>query len=176
MRYYLDTNILVFAILGQDNELSRDVRALLADYAHSFMTSTECVRELIHLVQIGKISMPKGTDAGKAAQAAVRAIVDWGIKIVPVSMVHLETLAALPLYDDHRDPADRLIIAQAIADRVPLVRERSLLFPKTSPFVLLSPPLPGALPAPGRKPEADIFRIFAANTKTTHTSSWPKTN
>lgn len=121
MRYYLDTNILVFAILGQDDELSRDVRALLADYAHSFMTSTECVRELIHLVQIGKISMPKGTDAGKAAQAAVRAIVDWGIKIVPVSMVHLETLAALPLYDDHRDPADRLIIAQAMADRVPLV-------------------------------------------------------
>lgn len=29
--------------------------------------------------------------------------------------------ASLPLYDDHRDPADRLIIAQAIADRVALV-------------------------------------------------------
>lgn len=39
----------------------------------------------------------------------------------PLTERHLDTLAALPLYDDHHDPNDRLIIAQAIADRVPLV-------------------------------------------------------
>lgn len=44
-----------------------------------------------------------------------------GIEVQPLTERHLDTLAALPLYDDHRAPNDRLIIAQAIADRVPLV-------------------------------------------------------
>lgn len=36
-------------------------------------------------------------------------------------MKHIDTLAALPIYDDHRDPNDRMIIAQAISDKIPLV-------------------------------------------------------
>ena len=44
-----------------------------------------------------------------------------GIGITPVAKPHLSELASLPLYDDHRDPNDRLIIAQAIADRIPLI-------------------------------------------------------
>ena len=121
MRYYLDTNILVFVILGQDDNISDDVRALLSDYGNSFLTSIICIQEVVHLVQIGKIEMPKGTDTRMAAMHAVNSIVGWGVKIVPVSMKHIECLANLPLYDDHRDPNDRLIIAQAISDRIPLV-------------------------------------------------------
>lgn len=121
MRYYLDTNILVFVILGQDDDISNDVRALLADYENSFLTSILCIQEVVHLMQIGKIEMPKGTDTRKAAMQAVNSIAEWGVKIVPASMKHIECLANLPLYDDHRDPNDRLIIAQAISDRVPLV-------------------------------------------------------
>ena len=121
MKYYLDTNILVFIILGQDDDLSRDVRALLADYGNFFMTSTVCMQELVYLVQAGKIEMPKGTDTRRAAQFAVNAVIDWGVEIVPASMRHIETLAELPLYDDHHDPNDRLIVAQAIADHTALV-------------------------------------------------------
>lgn len=77
MRYYLDTNILIFIILGQDDNISHDVRALLVDYGNSFMTSTLCLQEVVHLVQIGKIEMPKGTDTRKAAQFAVNSIIEW---------------------------------------------------------------------------------------------------
>ncbi len=50
-----------------------------------------------------------------------RWLADLGIDIVPVTVRHLHQLARLPLSDDHRDPNDRLIIAQAISDRTPLV-------------------------------------------------------
>ncbi len=43
------------------------------------------------------------------------------IKVVPVDKEHLKKFAELPLYDDHKDPGDRIIIAQAIADHVSLV-------------------------------------------------------
>jgi len=44
-----------------------------------------------------------------------------GIEIVPVTEKHLQQLAALPIYDEHHDPNDRLIVAQAIADKIPVV-------------------------------------------------------
>ena len=46
---------------------------------------------------------------------------DLGIRIVSVGVPHLQRLAELPMFDDHRDPNDRLIVAQAISDRVPLI-------------------------------------------------------
>lgn len=47
---------------------------------------------------------------------------EMGILIQPVTVEHLRQYACLPFFDDHRDPMDRLIIAQAISDRIPLVR------------------------------------------------------
>jgi len=34
---------------------------------------------------------------------------------------HLETLSCLPFYPDHRDPFDRVIIAQAITEKIPII-------------------------------------------------------
>lgn len=121
MRLYLDTNILVFFIYDTD-ELSSDVRMLLHDYANTLLTSTVCVQELIYLVQAGKVGRTvNGKHQPVRPETVLGEIEDAGIAIVPADTRHLATLAELPLHDDHHDPNDRLIIAQAIADRVPLV-------------------------------------------------------
>ena len=52
---------------------------------------------------------------------ALQRLEDYGITMSPVSEKHIKELVALPFYDDHRDPNDRLIIAQAISDRIPLI-------------------------------------------------------
>lgn len=112
MKLLLDTNIVAFLLFNKD-ELHADVVNLLNDYSNTLYTSSVCVHELIHLCQIGKVKA--------APEAVIREVGDAGVSIVPAGERHLTTLASLPLYDDHRDPNDRLIIAQAIADRIPLV-------------------------------------------------------
>ena len=41
--------------------------------------------------------------------------------MIPVDKRHLQLYSELPMQPDHRDPNDRMIIAQAISDRVNLV-------------------------------------------------------
>ena len=109
MKVYLDTNILSFLLREEPDSISRDVSAMIMDYSHLLCTSTVCVHELIHLVQIGKLSVGR-----KGREESPTAIEEWLER-------HLKQLASLPIQGDHRDPSDRLIIAQAIADRVPLI-------------------------------------------------------
>lgn len=119
MRVYLDTNILAFLLLG-NAQVSKDVQAILDDYDNILMVSVVCVDELIHLCQIGKIPISK-----KSPIKSPIDITNWlegnGIRIVGVNKRHLDEVASLHLYEDHRDPNDRLIIAQAISDRIPII-------------------------------------------------------
>lgn len=125
MRLYLDTNILIFTLLNPD-ELTMEVKNEILDYKNILLTSTVCVEEMIHLCQIGKLDeggqkKKKKKQSGLQAEDIVQKVRDARIEIVPVSEQHLETYATLPLEDDHRDPNDRLIIAQAITDRITLI-------------------------------------------------------
>lgn len=115
MRLYLDTNMLLALIGKGDCQLCRDVSAAFADYSNLLYASTVCIHEAVHLAQIGKVDL----DLRRTDIATLLA--DVGVEPVTVDLRHLQTLAALPLYPDHRDPNDRLIVAQAIADRAMLV-------------------------------------------------------
>lgn len=119
MRLYIDTNIIVFLFMGGD-DLSMDVRALLDDMDNSIMTSSVCVAEFVHLCQIGKVPISKRSPIN-SPEGITTWIEDLGIAIVPLNKDHVRAMSGIPLQGDHRDPNDRLIIAQAISDRVPLV-------------------------------------------------------
>lgn len=118
MRAYLDTNILVYLIVGDKEDLSRDIRALFADSYSLFYTSTVCVKELIHLYRTGRIG---GSRSRRSELDLLEELRNLRIEIVSVTEKHLRTFSQLPFHGDHRDPDDRLIIAQAISDRIPLV-------------------------------------------------------
>ena len=120
MRYYLDTNILVFLITGQKDEIDPDVKEHIFDYANRMMTSSVCVHELMHLYQIGKLPFKKGAHPPLPPDV-LSWLEDIGIEVMPVGKRHLQRLSELPMLPDHRDPNDRLIIAQAIEDRITLV-------------------------------------------------------
>ncbi len=122
MRVYLDTNILAFMV-GQDRwtSIGDDVRGVIKDYDTLLLSSSVCFAELVHLIQIGKVRIPWQKDVRKASVLALKRLEELGVSMVPTTMEHIKTLMELPLYDDHRDPNDRLIIAQAMSDRVTLI-------------------------------------------------------
>ncbi len=116
MRYYLDTNMLVF-LLFDLNSISKKVASILSNYENLFFTSSICVIELIHLLQIGKITR-KGWTKDKDIISELEKV---GVSIKPIQNKHLQVLSKLPIENDHRDPFDRIIIAQAISDKITLI-------------------------------------------------------
>ncbi len=118
MRLYLDTNILVFMLRRKEDDIDYETRNVIYDCANQLHTSVLCVGELMQLeMRRQKKQKYKKTNYGT--------IIEWlkynNIDIKYITEKHLQTYADLPLFDDHRDVIDRMIIAQAISDKATLI-------------------------------------------------------
>jgi len=119
-RYLLDTNIVVFMIFGEHDNLSRDVLYILQDYENQLYTSSICVMELIQLYNIGKIDRKR--KKYKTSLELLQAIEkDFNIIIKPFAREHTFTLSKLQVVDNHNDPFDHAIISHAITEKLTLV-------------------------------------------------------
>lgn len=110
MKLLLDTHL---AIWWEANHprLSGLVKELVSEQAESVFVSRASLWEIAIKISSGKLKM----DAGKF----VSSIEQNGFEWLDIKNEHLLTVAALPLYDDHRDPFDRLLVAQSRSE--PLV-------------------------------------------------------
>jgi PIN domain nuclease of toxin-antitoxin system len=118
VRYYLDTNILIYVLLKKmHNELSVEVRRIFKDYSNRFYVSSSAMRELIHAFKTGGIK-----DYGiKSVDSLLETMDDMDIEIVPMNRLHLLQYAAMETAAGHKDPNDHAIIAQAISDKIPII-------------------------------------------------------
>jgi len=116
MRYLIDTNILLFYI-NDPEEISLNVRGILEDYGNRIYVPAKCVEELIYLRQSGKVEYRRW----KSAEDILRTVGELDIGIKHTGDEHLLTLARLPLFPDHKDQTDRVIVAQAITEKTPLI-------------------------------------------------------
>ena len=117
MRYYLDTNILVFILSNQKDEIDRDAINLLDDYSNSFLISSVVIQELLLLYKKGKFKKPDYN----TPEDIFLAIDESGYEVVSISKKNLLYYAKMDTADDHKDPNDHMIIAQAISDRIPII-------------------------------------------------------
>ena len=116
MRYLIDSNILIFIITDQDL-LTKEVQNILDDCSNRIYVPSKCVEELIYLQQADKIDVKRW----KIAEDIVRTIDEFGFDIKYVAREHLLTLARLPLLPGHKDSTDRVAIAQAITEKIPII-------------------------------------------------------
>jgi PIN domain nuclease of toxin-antitoxin system len=124
MRYLIDTNIFLFSIIDTER-LTKKVRQILEGYDDQVYFSAESIKEIIQLLQIGKVVVKQW----KKPEDAIDFIAnETNFEIKYVREEHLRTLAKLPLFIDHRDPSDRVIIAQAITEKIPLVSSDKKFF------------------------------------------------
>ena len=58
---------------------------------------------------------------GRSAADVEAAIGDMRAVLLPIKFTHLNELSRLPMFENHRDPFDRMLIAQAIAEDVSII-------------------------------------------------------
>jgi PIN domain nuclease of toxin-antitoxin system len=112
VRVLLDTHALVYAF-SQPELLSPKVRRLLQDPEIERWVSVVSLWEMAIKVQIGKLSLPLDT------AYYYRNLEALGARTLGVTVEHSLALLRLPLH--HRDPFDRLLIAQATEENLTLV-------------------------------------------------------
>ena len=113
MNLLLDTHALLWNHLG-DLRLSAAARLLIDDATNTKFVSPAVYWELAIKVQSGKYVLTESyTDFIQ------HALFDNKFLILPVEPRHTAVLVSLPLH--HRDPFDRLMIAQAMVEGIPLV-------------------------------------------------------
>jgi PIN domain nuclease of toxin-antitoxin system len=113
MRLLLDTNVVLDLALGSD-VLRRDVVERLGDGATTLVVSTVVPWEIAIKWRQGKLPIPE--PPGVWAPRMVR---EFGAELLPITLDHAVRVADLP--DHHRDPFDRLLIAQAQVEDMAIV-------------------------------------------------------
>ena len=117
-RFLLDTNILVYILLSQFDNLSTNVKDVIYDYNNQLYISSIVVIELIQLHQLKKIQ----TKNYNTSRALVEAIEnEYFIKIKSFSKEHALSLSNLNRVSGHDDPIDHAIIAHAITEKLVLI-------------------------------------------------------
>jgi PIN domain nuclease of toxin-antitoxin system len=119
VRLLLDTHALLWFYLG-DPQLSAAARLAIEDPAKTKLISPASYWELAIKISLGKYVLTESYD-----DFIQHAIVDNGFLILPVTPRHTSALIALPYH--HKDPFDRLLVAQAIVESLPLVSGDPLL-------------------------------------------------
>lgn len=110
MRLLLDTHVLVW-FLAETRRIPGHLMAALIDPAHVVHVSAVSIWEVTVKSGLGKLALP--LDRLEAL------IDDAGFSELPVVSAHALEVRHLPLL--HRDPFDRLLIAQARHERLTLV-------------------------------------------------------
>ena len=113
MRFIIDTHIFLWA-LTDDDKLSKKARLLVEDVNHQLVISIASLWEMAVKVSIGKLEQKRTFT--ELIEISVRG---KGIELLPIMPAHLDAVATLPLH--HRDPFDRLIIAQGVAETLPIL-------------------------------------------------------
>ena len=85
------------------------------DYSNRLYTSSVCVMELVQLIVRYNESRKKPVDPASVFEG----LDSVHVEIVYQSSHHLRVYASMPVL--HSDPNDRIIIAQAVADKMPLI-------------------------------------------------------
>lgn len=113
MKVLLDTHIWLW-MLSQPDRLGRQTRAIIEDPSTSLLLSAATSWEIAVKNSIGRLPLPEPVSSYVPSRMR-----QTGVESLAISHSHALQVAALPHH--HRDPFDRLLIAQAQLENLPLM-------------------------------------------------------
>ncbi|MEI6790220.1 MAG: type II toxin-antitoxin system VapC family toxin [Myxococcaceae bacterium] len=122
--YLLDTHVLIWW-LTQATELPIEIRRLIEDENKIFFVSIASAWEMAIKRNLGKLETPDDLE---------EALRQNQFQALPINFMHIEKLAVLP--NHHRDPFDRMLIAQAISENLTIITHDSQFQPYGCSLIL----------------------------------------
>ncbi len=113
MNVLLDTHVLIWWSISPGN-LSETVYQLLDDQSNSLFFSLASIWEMQIKLQIGKLTLNLPLPELIENQCQTN-----GLQLLSIETSHIYALNNLPPH--HKDPFDRILIAQAIVETIPIV-------------------------------------------------------
>jgi len=115
MRLLLYTHAMYWYIEG-DLQLSGPARTWIQDGSNEILISPASYWEMAIKISIGKWRL------NQPYEDFIELAIDrYGFQILPIMPPHTARLIQLPYLPGHKDPFDRLIVAQALVEQVPIV-------------------------------------------------------
>ncbi len=109
----LDTNAFLWFISGSDR-LSGKARDYMADFDNELVLSAASLWEIAIKTSLGKLELLSPFDQLIPVQLQKN-----DIDVLPIELDHFSAIINLEFH--HRDPFDRLIIAQGITEQIPVI-------------------------------------------------------
>lgn len=119
----LDTHILLW-LLDDDVRLGAQVRAAMDQAAPQVFVSVASAWEMSIKSALGKLRIPANLEATLAAT---------GVQLLSITLAHALAAGALPPH--HRDPFDRMLVAQAQMGGLTLVTHDARMRPYSVPVL-----------------------------------------
>jgi len=119
MSYLLDTSAFLWFVTG-DRKLSRLASRILENSSDDFYLSMASLWELAIKANLGRgLELP--SPFAEFVEVELQA---ERIQILDIQLAHVKRVADLPLI--HRDPFDRLLIAQSLVENLPMITNDSV--------------------------------------------------
>jgi len=119
MRVLLDTHTFLWWIID-DPQMSSRVRDIISNSSNELFLSAASCWEIAIKAKIGRIKLPDRPHIFVSEQMALNTI-----QGLPIQISHALHVFNLPHH--HRDPFDRIIIAQAQLEKLPILTSDSLI-------------------------------------------------
>lgn len=113
MSYLIDTQVFIWAIMSP-GKIEDNARTILEN--NTIWVSQISLFEIAIKQKIGKL--PELT---LSIEALVNQLYKDGFQLLPIRNTHIAAYNSIPLITDHRDPFDRLILAAAFAEKMPII-------------------------------------------------------
>ncbi len=113
MKYLLDTSVLLHGLISKSKLNARALRLLLDDSSELYLSAIS-PWEMAIKAGTGKLLLPE-----RPSQVVARAMRLMSLKPLDITQLHALTVENLP--NHHRDPFDRMLIAQARVEQMVLL-------------------------------------------------------
>lgn len=113
MRYLVDTQIFIWTLISPEKLTAQTQQILL---------NNEIVVSQVSLFEIAiKQKINKLPELPLSIKSLAERIEQDNFNLLSITTNHLETYNSIPLLEDHRDPFDRLLLATAMSENIPII-------------------------------------------------------